>query len=356
MTGCVTSQMQPRYVVKKVLTWLRDQESRLVVIDNVDDKSVVDGFLPETCLQKHTLITTRISGTMSFPAEGIEIPMFLEKEALELLRIRSNISATEWDDSKKDEGRNIVSELGYLGLAIDQAAAILRCSFQGISDFLPLFREHRNTILRHDPISASIYPYSIAATFLLTLQRIKLMEYGEEACKLFSFSAFLSSDHVVLGLLDQGGNRLDLVLRNIIQNKLVFYGTLELLWKFSLITRSQNKDVIYVHPIIRAVVKNELTEEDRQFYYIQVVDFCERLESTAEEDGEPNYKIVDQVMEPRIEAAEFQPVRAESVLHKIGALAMGCSYFKAALRICRCIPGKDTRLPAFFVDGEEQLL
>src|SRR5271154_1556983 len=86
------ADIQPTDVAKSVLSWLRTQESWLLVIDNLDDFSAVVGLLPPRDPKKHTLITTRNPNFLEIPAEGMEIGVLDPNDAIELLKIRSKSS------------------------------------------------------------------------------------------------------------------------------------------------------------------------------------------------------------------------------------------------------------------------
>src|SRR5437762_6160421 len=53
-TGKNAQEDEVQVAVKIVLDWLRNHDNWLLVIDNVDIVSVVDGYLPETSSQRHT--------------------------------------------------------------------------------------------------------------------------------------------------------------------------------------------------------------------------------------------------------------------------------------------------------------
>jgi hypothetical protein len=55
----ITQSATPRQIVETVKSWLRTEESWLVVVDNLDEYEVAKGLLPENAPGKHTLITTR---------------------------------------------------------------------------------------------------------------------------------------------------------------------------------------------------------------------------------------------------------------------------------------------------------
>ena len=65
------------------------------MIDNLDDISVAEGYLPSMEANGHLIITTRNPDYLQFPAEGIEIPILRREEAIDLLCVRSNIQKME---------------------------------------------------------------------------------------------------------------------------------------------------------------------------------------------------------------------------------------------------------------------
>jgi len=172
--------MKPTEVARTVLSWLRLQQNWLLVFDNLDDVSVADGFLPAMDKGGHTLITTRNPDAKRIPAEGFQIPLLSENDAVELLFRRSDIDfsfhkndALEIDSefdlaidqaavservnfsSYKSVSVEIVNELGHLALAIDHAVAFIR-SLGDINKFLPIYRQSRKRVLQRASTSKYI--------------------------------------------------------------------------------------------------------------------------------------------------------------------------------------------------------
>jgi len=54
-------------------------------------------------------------------------------------------------------------------------------------------------------------------------------------------------------------------------DELVFYEGLGLLWRFSLIGRSQKKDSAVIHRLIQAVLRDELLEAEMNWYLDEVI-------------------------------------------------------------------------------------
>ena len=77
----LASEVNPVDIAETVLLWLRQKQNWLLIIDNLDNIEIVDGFLPEPGPQKHTIITTRNPNAAGIPAEGIEVPLLEPDDA-----------------------------------------------------------------------------------------------------------------------------------------------------------------------------------------------------------------------------------------------------------------------------------
>ena len=305
-TGCVPTVIDRKLteVAKAVLFWLRKQERWLLVIDNLDDISVADGYLPEIHEGGHTLITTRNPDSMKIPAQGVEIPVLGEEAAIELLRVRSNNNDTEYSSSERLQAAELVKELGFLALAIEQASAFIRSSIYSIPEFLQIYYKSRKRFLRRKPEGNYPYPNSVAATFLLSVDKVKEMENGANAIKLLHMLSFLNPDGILIYFLKSGCQGLSDELREIVEDELVFRDTLELLQQFSLVRLSQ-KDNIVIHRLIQAVMKDELLETELYAYSSEVIHLCDKIfpKTVTNETMDLCRRFQNQVLEPVIEAA-----------------------------------------------------
>ena len=107
--------LKPVETAEGVLIWLRQKQSWLLVIDNLDDISVATGFLPPNGPRQHTLITRRNPNSGGIPAEGLEIPLLDAVDSIELLSTLSNIDIMP-NSPESVQAAEIVQELGYLPL------------------------------------------------------------------------------------------------------------------------------------------------------------------------------------------------------------------------------------------------
>jgi hypothetical protein len=158
--------------------------------------------------------------------------VFEETEAIELLRIRFKIDNAEFNPAEKHEATEIVKELGYLALAIEQASAFIRSALQTIFEFLPIYQRSRNSrkrLLQREPASKVTYPNSVADTFLLSLDKMNENRYGHEAVTLLKLFAFLNLENIRIDFVRDTVKSIDAELRTIVSDEITFYEALELL-------------------------------------------------------------------------------------------------------------------------------
>ena len=133
----------PIEIANEVLLWLRQQSNWLLVIDNLDDINVANDLLPENGAQKHTIITTRNPNAEGIPAKPFEVPLLDLNDSIDLLSTLSKIKIQP-DSPEEHQAAEIVRKLGYLPLAIEQAAAYVREVTVNFSAFLEEYeRNHK---------------------------------------------------------------------------------------------------------------------------------------------------------------------------------------------------------------------
>lgn len=273
-TNCVLDPFakNPPLVASLVLSWLQEQGSWLLIMDNLEDISVTKGLLPRVAPGKYTFITTRNGDFRTIPAEGLMIPLLSEDAAVELLRIRSNENVDDqYSLTDKAHAIEVVKELGYLALAIDQAAAFIRSSCK-LAEFMEIYRSSRKRYLNRKPYN-SRYWNSIAHMVLLSVEELKRVETGTEAVIILQLLAFLKADGVVIEFLRAGCEALRKDIRDVIEDKLTFYTGLEELQKYSLVTLSPTKDRLIIHKLVQEVIRDHMAVSDVLAYEITVVEF-----------------------------------------------------------------------------------
>jgi tetratricopeptide (TPR) repeat protein len=255
------AEIQPTEVAKTVLLWLRNQDNWLFVIDNLDDVSVVGGYLPHRNERKHTIITTRNPNFDEIPAEGLEIEVLDSKDATELLIIRSKVGTKGDPQQIEAEAAQIVKELGYLALAIEQAAAFIRETSRDIFKYLPSYRADRRKHHARVPRGNWEYSKAVATTWHLSFRETE--KNHNRGCKLLKLFSFLNPDGILLEFLEAGKEGLSKSMQDLIDDEDEFYEALAELERFSLIRREDEglDHQITIHRLVQAVIKDEMEDD-----------------------------------------------------------------------------------------------
>src|SRR5438876_684062 len=128
-------------IAKKILEWLNVQESWLLIIDNLDRIEVIDGYLSDQSQGQHTLITTRNPYCDHIPVEGPKVNKIDVDDATKLLLIHSKIGAAGETSEAKAEVVEIVKELRYPALAIEQVAGYIPEASGDLFKFLSSYKK-----------------------------------------------------------------------------------------------------------------------------------------------------------------------------------------------------------------------
>lgn len=265
----IRNDQNPRNIAKDVLHWLRRQQGWLLVIDNLDAISVVNGLLPEvTADGGHTLITTRNRDPTSIPAEGIEVEVLPPDEALHMLWTCSKIDGVDEGTKEMYEANAIVTELGFLPLAIDQAAAYVRDS-KNLFGFLPVYRKNRKRILARRGRGNSSYAESVSTTWTMSIDCLKAI--NQPAIKLLQLLAFMSPDGVLVDFLASGRTEMSPEMQEIVGDDISLTDALAALEMFSLVRRFNNGENIHIHRLVQAVIVDNLDEMETELVLSDVL-------------------------------------------------------------------------------------
>ena len=178
------------------LKWISRKSDWLMVYDNAE--SGVKKFLPPGN-GGNVLITSRNFELCRITEDSMEVHGMEEEEALSLLSKSASLNYTSQD--VQILAKQLVSKLGGIPLAIDQAGAYMiacRCPLQ---DYLELYAKHHNQLMIDPSFKhASDYGSSTYETWEISMKEIesqvaKGVEFGETAAKsaiiLYRIIAFL---------------------------------------------------------------------------------------------------------------------------------------------------------------------
>jgi tetratricopeptide (TPR) repeat protein len=290
--------------VQDVRRWLDQNEKWLLLCDNADDPAILKDFLPRDRMG-HILLTSRAQNFDDLGiAHTVPINEMLPDEALAFL-----LKRTGREDASEEErhcAEELVTELGYLALAIEQAGAYIAAKQAGISAYLNSYRNRKLQVLERSKPKTGDYPESVATTWLINFEQVEAA--SEAAADILRFSAFLNPDDIPLELLILGRTALTPAIQEALgdgEDELAIDELLAPLTRYSLIRKDVNSQSYSIHRLVQEVGKDILDEDKRKQWSEQVVRavqkafptdieyttwvLCERLLAQAESA----YKIVE---------------------------------------------------------------
>jgi tetratricopeptide (TPR) repeat protein len=235
---------------RAVRHWLETGGQRcLLVFDNATDPVVLRPFIPATGAAQ--VIITSNEQSMGYLGAGVPVDVFTRKEALAFLADRTG--------SADAVGAGMVAaELGYLPLALAQAAAVIAGQRLGYGTYLDRLRAlPAGELLRAE--DAGQYPRGVAAAVLLSLEGVRADDDTGAAVAVMELLAVLSpagvrrtmihaaGRHGVLGGDGQAGGQAAVMVDR----------ALARLAGASLLTFSVDGSAVTAHRLVMRVIREE---------------------------------------------------------------------------------------------------
>ena len=308
--------LKPVEIAEGVLSWLRQKQSWLLVIDNLDDINVAAGFLPENGEHQHTLITTRNPNSTGIPAEGLEVPLLDPEDSVDLLSTLSNISLTT-NSPQSTQASQIVQELGYLPLGIEQAAAYVREVAGDFATFLVDYDKNRKDVHQWIPQGNRSYPHSIATTWSMSFNIVR--NNHPQAAELFQLLSFLNPDGILIDFLQAGVEALRDNLRQLVSNRIDMSKALIELEKFSLLKWNRFTKTLLVHRLMQAAVKDEISDSDSMTLRNTIIELCDQSfpQIWTNENRALCRVYVNQIMRPLLDLEVIPTQKAARIMHRV---------------------------------------
>jgi tetratricopeptide (TPR) repeat protein/transcriptional regulator with XRE-family HTH domain len=259
-TFASTGETDQRKLVAAVIRWLEQcPRPWLLIVDNADDLSLVQPYLPVQG-NGSVLLTTRASA-VGWLASSLEVDTMGLIEGTELLLRRAGRFAHA-TDSEINEATNLVVALAQFPLALDQAGAYLEETGCSLADYLQLYQTHRHVLLARRGRQASQYPASVATTWSRSFEYVE--QTNPAAAELLRLCAFLAPDGIPEELLTAGAPQWPSALQEAAADRFRFNQALETLLAFSLVKRLAEDRLLSVHRLVQAVQVERMTPEERR--------------------------------------------------------------------------------------------
>lgn len=266
-----------KVIVDAVKRWLADHTGWLLIFDKADTPEVVKPFLPRN-VQGHVLVTSRASVFHRLGrVDRVPLDKMKPDKAREFLFLRTGRKEEEARPREIKAANDIAEKLGYLPLALEQAAAFITEMGSSFHDYLTSYRTCRLQLLEeHRPVAGD-YDKSVVTTWTMNVKALE--KASEPSADLLKLSAFLHPDRIPLELVKKGapelGDALAAALRNVDADPLALDKVLEPLAGYSLIRRDRKTDTYDIHRLVQEVLKARMKEPDRRLWAeraVRVVD------------------------------------------------------------------------------------
>ena len=242
--------------------WLQQHDRWLLVIDNLENFSLLDQLLPLNS-SGHVLLLTQSQTTGLFTSRLAVDQMSIEDGALLLLRCAKIIAKQDSPDAASENDRlqasKIAQEFRGYPLALDQAGAYIEETQRPLASYLKLYQERQAFLLGKRGRDISDHPDPVTITLALTFQ--KIAQLNPDALELLHFFAFLHPDALPDELLMHGASTLNGPLRAVASDPLALDAAIATLRRFSLIRQRTDSTTLNMHHLVQIVLKNDLTKK-----------------------------------------------------------------------------------------------
>ena len=249
--------------VQYVRLWLSREAGWLLIFDNADHPERVQPFLPRE-ITGHILVTSRAQDFQDLGiVQPLEMTTLSPEEAITFLLTRTRRTDAANPPAQVAE---LAAELGYLPLALEQAAAYIVTNRVSFGDYLTSYRKQRLKRLEKAKPKLGQYPDSVATTWALNLKEVQTE--APAAAALLNYCAFLHADAIPFNLFTQGatelGEPLATALADAADDPLELYDLLNPLCRYSLVRVEPESQSLSLHCLVQEVIRAELGDEGCQ--------------------------------------------------------------------------------------------
>jgi len=242
-----------------VMQWLATHEHWLLILDNADEVAILRAWLPQL-KQGAVVVTTRAKATEPI-VKSVPLDVMSDTEAVDLLAMRTNQSLEGYDHKillAREQAGKLAKLLGYLPLALDQAAAYIVETESRFEDYIKLYQKHGMKLLKRRGMLASEadHPDPVAVTWLLSFEKVE--KQSALAVQVLQQCAFLYAD----GILEETFQAVD---------KFEFNEALAEIFKYSLLQRDRERNLLAMHRLVQEVLRAQLSDEQQQAVAEQVI-------------------------------------------------------------------------------------
>ena len=246
----------------------------LLIFDNADNLDLITSYLP-TAGDGSILVTSRDPFAKEqffvMNSSGLDVDFFTTNESVTLL---DSLLLRDGKDQSKDEkgaSEELAHNFGGLPLALTQMAGIIRRRHLSVRDFVDLYTNDARYAEVNDvtnAVQARNYRYTLATMY-------SFEDLSAKAKRLLDLMAFLSPDRIREDIFVNKNPILDAATKT--YSAAEFEEARYELLNSSLIRRNIPKKELWVHRIVQANTRLQLTEVERFQVFQDAVDLLMRV-------------------------------------------------------------------------------
>jgi tetratricopeptide (TPR) repeat protein len=254
--GLITNEVEEQdRIIKVVKNWLNSNDNWLFIFDDSETDVNLYGFLSSSS-RGHTLITSRYKNYQRL-GSVTPIDVYKPEEASNFLK-----KSTQLND---DAGANKLGAiLGYLPLALDQAAAYIFETNINFDHYVERFKRYKLALF--DENIPFDYHSTVAVTWQVSLEKIAY----ESAKQLLYLLSYFAPDNFDINLFINYSTLLPEPLASDVINNLAFDKILAELTRYSLI-RVSNNSRSSIHSLLQEVIRQFVTTTEWIAYDLSII-------------------------------------------------------------------------------------
>ena len=228
-----------------------EQGKGLIVFDNVEMYTVVEKYISNTA-DIHVMITTRLAH-MQEVAIRIDIGVFKPDEAS--IFIMKRLGKEEIPENSDV----LCRRLGYLPLALEQAAAYIVANDRSVTSYLALLAEYAPELLENDD-GLVAYNKAVAATLRISIRKIEL----QNSKNLLNLLAYFAADNIRLDFFEGlHPDTLPTMAMEAFENKLELDKVIRNLTQYSIVKREDC--ILSLHRLVQETVRKDSGENGKWY-------------------------------------------------------------------------------------------
>src|SRR5260370_11181848 len=153
----------------------------------------------------------------------------------------------------------IVSELGGLPLARDQAGAYIEETNCGLSGYLNLYRTRRKDLLQRRSKLRTDHPQPVGTTWSLSFQKVE--QANPAAADLLRLCAFLDPDAIPEDIITEGAAEAGPLLHPVAADPFQLNEAIEVLRTYSLIRRNAEAKKLNIHRLVQVWLQEAMDKK-----------------------------------------------------------------------------------------------